>query len=388
LPTRRCAIVVGAGIGGLAAGIALRRAGWHIRIYERASEPRELGFGLLLAPNALAALEELGVARAVVERGAANGWFEIRRVNGAIIRRLNAPLGGPSIVALRSTLHGALLEAVGHDALQLGREVVDFQQSADAVTIRCGDGSMDAGAVLVGADGVASIIRKALHPQEPPPRPSGYTALRGVGYGVSRALADLSGIVYLDRGIEAAAIRAATDAVYWYLSLLSRDVTDATAAEVVDAWRGALDHPLREIVSSTASCDMRLDPLFRRDPLDVWGAGRVTLLGDAAHPMLPHTGQGAAQALEDAVALGLALQDEDVEQGLRRYEQVRMRRTRAFVKLGPRIARITTTTNAAISAVRTAALRLSPARMLALSTRALRQDPHAALRAGSTGSEF
>ena len=111
------------------------------------------------------------------------------------------------------------------------------------------------------------------------------------------------------------------------------------------------------ICAATKSEDRRLDALFDRDPLPVWGTGPVTLLGDAAHPMLPHTGQGAAQALEDAVALVLALGPADVESALRRYERVRSRRTRCVVMLGPRIARITTTRSPLVKLLRTAANR-------------------------------
>jgi 2-polyprenyl-6-methoxyphenol hydroxylase-like FAD-dependent oxidoreductase len=374
------ALIVGAGIGGLAAGIALRRIGWTVRIYERAAQPRELGFGLLLAPNALAALRELGVDEAVRREGQTNGWIEARCLDGSLLRRLHAPFGGPSMVALRSTLHGALLDAVGGDSLRLGRDVTGFSANDSAATIHLAGGGTDTGALLVGADGVASVIRRALHPGEAPPRASGYTAIRGVASGAGRALGDLSGIVYLDRGIEAAAMRAATDAVYWYMSLQSRDISSATAAEAVESRLASFDRPFREIVSVTAREDMRLDELFRRDPLDAWGFGRVTLLGDAAHPVMPHTGQGAAQALEDAVALGLALSGDDIEEGLRRYERVRSRRTREFVRLGPRIARMTTTSNRAVIALRTAALRLLPSAALAQPLRALRRDPHVLLR--------
>jgi len=376
------ALIVGAGIGGLAAGVALRRAGWNVRIYERAARPRELGFGLLLAPNALAALHELGVDEAVRREGSVNGWIEVRRLDGRVLRRLDAPLGGPSIVALRSTLRGALLAAVGDESIRLGCEVTGFTASSDRATIQLTGSRTDTGALLIAADGVASIIRRTLHPNEPPPRPSGYTAIRGVAFGASGALGDLSGIAYLDTGIEAAAMRAATDAVYWYISLRSRDASGASPAEVLESRLPGFERPFRDIVSSTTVEDMRLDELFRRGPLDAWGAGRVTLLGDAAHPVMPHTGQGAAQALEDAVALGLALRHGSAEDGLRRYERVRSRRTRRFVKLGPRLARLTTTTNPAIIALRTAALRMLPSAALAQPMRALRRDPHGELRGG------
>jgi 2-polyprenyl-6-methoxyphenol hydroxylase-like FAD-dependent oxidoreductase len=374
------ALIVGAGIGGLAAGIALRRRGWEICIHERAANPRELGFGLLLAPNALAALRELGVAEAVTSGGVAAGPVEIRRLNGQVLRRFDARLGGPAVVALRRELHGALLNAVGENAIKLGSEAATITQDAGCVTLRLRNGNVDIGTVLIGADGVNSSIRKQLHPDEAPPRPSGFSAIRGVAYGVSNYLGQLSAISYMDDGIEAAAARASSDAVYWYISLLSREVATPQPAEILRRWCPSFDSPFRAIVAATKSEDLRFDNLLQRNPLPSWGNGRVTLLGDAAHPVLPHTGQGAAQALEDAVALGLVLAPPgNIEQALRRYERVRIDRTRRFVKLGPRIARVTTTRNLLIQFARTSAIRLLPSRLL-IKWADRRRDPHRALR--------
>ena len=377
----RTAIIIGAGIGGLAAGLALRRAGWHVRIHERASSPRELGFGLGLAPNALLALSELGVADPVVRAGAEIARVEFRYLNGRVVRRLNLNVGLPSVVALRRDLHGALLRAVGDEAITLGREATSFSETAHGVTVDFTDGGREQGTVLIGADGVHSAVRRSLHPNEPPPRPSGFCAIRGVAYGVGEHLGGLSGVGYLDDGIEAATIRASSDGVYWYMSLRSQDVVGTEPAAILnERWR-AFEPGLRAILLATRPDDMRFDLLFERDPLRSWGAGHVTLLGDAAHPMLPHTGQGAAQALEDAVALGLSLGPaSDVERALRHYEAVRCRRTAGFARMGRRIARITTTRNVAIRTVRTLGLRWTPAWMLGLVARRFERDPHRELR--------
>jgi 2-polyprenyl-6-methoxyphenol hydroxylase-like FAD-dependent oxidoreductase len=375
-------LIVGAGIGGLAAGVALRRGGWNVCIYERARSVRELGFGLLLAPNAIAALSELGIADSVVGCTAPVTGIEIRRLNGRVIRRFNSQLGGPAVVALRRDLHEALLNAVGHDALNLSSEAVAVRQDRTGVSLRLEDGSTDTGAVLIGADGVGSIVRRQLHPNETPPRPSGFSAVRGVAYGVSSHLGGLSGVGYLDSGIEAAATRAGSDAVYWYVSLLSDEFpAEISSAETMLAKRlHEFDPTFQAIIAGTKQDDMRYDKLFERDPLPRWGVGRITLLGDAAHPLLPHTGQGAAQALEDAVALGLVLSgSEDVEKALCRYEKVRIPRTRKFVKLGPRIARVTTTRNILIQSLRTLAIRLVPSAVIGWASSRSR-DPHRDLR--------
>jgi 2-polyprenyl-6-methoxyphenol hydroxylase-like FAD-dependent oxidoreductase len=203
-----------------------------------------------------------------------------------------------------------------------------------------------------------------------------------VAYGVSSYLAGLAGVGYLGNGIEAAATRASSDAVYWYASLLSDEIpADASSVESILAKRLAgFDPAFRAIIAATSPDDTRYDELFERDPLPTWGAGHVTLLGDAAHPLLPHTGQGAAQALEDAVALGLVLSpSKDVGEALRHYEKVRIHRTRKFIKLGPRIARVTTTRNALIQRFRTFAIRVVPASVIGWAASRGR-DPHRDLR--------
>jgi 2-polyprenyl-6-methoxyphenol hydroxylase-like FAD-dependent oxidoreductase len=237
---------------------------------------------------------------------------------------------------------------------------------------------------LIGADGVGSVIRRRFHPQEPPPTPSGFCALRGVAHGVGDKLGDLAAVGYLGDGIEAATARASQTAVYWYLSLLAEDVPEGARdpRAILERHTAGFDARLQAVISATRPEDLRFDELFERAPLDQWGAGRVTLLGDAAHPMLPHTGQGAAQALEDAVALGLALTERrEVEPGLRRYEDVRSRRTRRLIRLGPRIARITTTRNPLVQWLRTAAVRLLPEAILVSGASGRGRDPHRALRA-------
>ena len=179
----RIALIVGVGIGGLAAGIALRRAGWRVQIFERAAAVRELGFALLLAPNAISALRYLGLADIVIAGGAQVTGAEMRRPDGVLLRTFDATnvvqlLPERPVVVLRPVLHGALLEAVGSESLVLGKAALGFEHRDGGVLLKLADGTTVHGNVLIGADGVSSTVRRALHPDEPPLRPSGLFALR------------------------------------------------------------------------------------------------------------------------------------------------------------------------------------------------------------------
>ena len=283
-----------------------------MRVFERAGNPRELGFAIVLAPNAVAALRELGIARAVLPRAIDVGVFDICRGDGRVLKRVRFGEGDAarSAVTLRPVLHGALLEAIGGDALTLGSPAEGFTIDGARVTLRCAGGVSATGDILIGADGAGSVIRRILHPDEAAPRASGYHALRGVRREAGQLGVDSA--VYLADGVEAGFAKAGEGAVYWYVSLVDEFAANlppggAGLHAVVERCTRDLDDRFRAIARSTRLEDLRFEPLFVRAPLPSWGTGPVTLLGDAAHPVLPHTAQGAAQALEDAVALGLAL---------------------------------------------------------------------------------
>ena len=359
----RTALIVGAGIGGLSAGIALRQAGWNIRILERASSPRELGFGLGLAPNAIAALRSLGIADQIIARGFQPTRGELRRMDGTVLKRADVPpraLRRPMVMALRPVLHGSLLEAVGAGAVTPS-EAVGFTVSGPRVTLHLANGDAVEGDLLVGADGTGSIVRHVLHPSEPPPRPCGIVAVRGAVHGVRHHLGDLHGVYYLGPGVESAIIRASDTGIYWFLSL-ARELVPAgmtDPAAILAFMSPRFDATFRAVTSATD--DLRYDELVDRDPIPFWGKDMVTLLGDAAHPLLPHTGQGAAQAIVDAVTLGNRLKgDIDIGSALRSYERDRMSRTAKLLWQGRRTARLMRMSSPLACYVREAVLRMIP----------------------------
>jgi 2-polyprenyl-6-methoxyphenol hydroxylase-like FAD-dependent oxidoreductase len=364
----RTALIVGAGIGGLAAGVALQRAGWRVRVFERAAHARELGFALLLAPNALVSLEHLGLVDRVIAAGSEMTGGEICGTGGRVLRRfdltsLRELLPQPALVVLRPALHGVLLDAFGPQHVSLDSEATGVSFDGPTPALRLTNGHAVEGDVVIGADGVASVIRRVLHPGEPPPRRSGLWAVRGVAHAVERHVPGLAGAQYFGRGAEGGIARAARDAVYWYVSVPARQVGDSRDPErIAQGAVAQFDQRFRAIVSATNPTDMRLDELLDREPLPRWGRGPVTLLGDAAHPMLPHAGQGAAQALEDAVAIGRALDGViDVQAALRAYEQLRAGRVHRIVRIARRNARFGSMTSWFGQTLRDVFIRLVPA---------------------------
>ena len=364
---KRTALIVGAGIGGLSAAIALRQAGWNVRLFERAATARELGFGLGLPPNAIAALRRLGVADVVLARGFAATRGELRRMDGTVLKRVELPaaevLGGPMVVVLRQALYGSLLEAIDLDAITFGSTVTGFMADGGRVAVRTASGDTAEGDLLIGADGVGSVIRCALHPSEPPPRSCGIIGVRGAS-SAAHHLGDLSGIMYLGPGLESVLARASDTGIYWYLALAGELVPSDTRdpAAILAHMSPHMDATFRAVTSNTE--ELRCDELVDRDPLPRWGEGVVTLLGDAAHPLLPHTGQGAVQAIVDAVALGQVLGDgANVADALQVYERERRSKTAVLVAQGRRTARVMRTTNPIACGLREMAIRLAPVKL-------------------------
>jgi 2-polyprenyl-6-methoxyphenol hydroxylase-like FAD-dependent oxidoreductase len=358
-------------------------------VLERSGTTHQIGFALSLAANALAALRELGLAESIEREGHVPGLVEIRRTDGPLVRQIDShafsrPRRPALVVARRSVVHECLLRALGSGCVELNSEVADYRLERQGIAVRTTDNRTAHADLLIGADGFGSLVRRLLHPSEAAPRFSGYWALRGLSAGGDDHLGKLSATAYLGPGVEAAAIRAGEDAIYWYASLLQRHVPTGTLDPQALLERcPALQHPAFSAIARSSRADaMRLEPLFTRDPLPSWGQGAVTLVGDAAHPVLPHTGQGAALALEDAVALGLALsKGTGIPSDLRRYESVRRKRTAGVIRSGPRIAGVTTTPSRWVASVRNAAIRLIPMSAAAAAFRmAATRDPHRRLR--------
>jgi 2-polyprenyl-6-methoxyphenol hydroxylase-like FAD-dependent oxidoreductase len=325
------AVVVGAGVGGLAAAIALEAAGVEPIVIERAPELREAGFGLVVSANAVTALRFLGLNDPVAARGTRVRWAEIRNPRDDLLTRIDyEALGWETYGILRSELQEVMLEAVPVERLRLGTTCIcvteDGRALLDAADPVVGD-------FVIGADGIRSTVRRSLFGEEP---------LRYGGHRAWRAGTRFDDERVRDRFVEVWGIGggfgfgpAGRNRVYWYCFETVPEGAPAPERPRDEFLRryGAWFDPIPALIESTE--EDAIEPTFTYDrrPRRTWGRGRVTLLGDAAHPMKPNIGQGAAQALEDAVVLGSCVaESDDPEQALRAYERHRIRRANAVVR--------------------------------------------------------
>jgi salicylate hydroxylase len=340
-------LIAGGGIGGMALALALAKRGLASIVLERQQEFAPAGAGIQIGPNGVRVLRELGVAEAL--EGFAGKPEAIEVFAGTSGRRLaRLPLGGwiagrhgaPYWVAHRGDLHRVLLDAAAAEpaiSIRTGSEVVSLAQSATEVSVNLAAGARLAGPVLVGADGIWSAVRGPIAPDAAPAF-AGATATRTVLDARDATGALAAPVVGLWLGPDAHVVH--------YPVRRGREVAVVVIARA--AWQGrdwdahadggalvaSLAHTHGEVARALARASQaapwRRWALHRLAPLPHWVDGRVALLGDAAHPMLPYLAQGGALALEDAVVLArcLAAAPHDMPPALVRYQQLRFARAR------------------------------------------------------------
>jgi salicylate hydroxylase len=349
MPSSHKIIVIGGGIGGLAAALALLRRGLDVEVHEQAAELKEVGAGIQLSANGTRVLHALGLAEALARvqvlpsrreirhwrTGEIWNWFELGEMSAK-------RYGTPHIMLHRGDLQTILADAVGQlkpDAIRLGKACVAVRQSENQVNLRYVSGESATAAFVIGADGIHSRIRASLFGADKPEF-TGVVAWRGLIAieRLPRNLQQMQGTNWLGPRGHVLHYPVRRGELMNFISFVERNdwqveswTVQGTTDELANdfrGWHGDVQTLIRNIAAPFKWA------LMVRPPMARWSTGRITLLGDACHPTLPFLGQGGVMAIEDAfvIAACLAKYFDDPATAFARYEEIRRERTAAVVR--------------------------------------------------------
>ncbi|NVB41374.1 FAD-dependent monooxygenase [Pseudenhygromyxa sp. WMMC2535] len=362
-------LIVGGGPGGLTTALALQHVGISARVLERAPALRTAGAGLTLQINAMRMLEALDARAAVAAAGEPLRSLRVANAHGRVITSMEMAsfarrFGGPGVMIHRGALSQRLADALAPETLRFDSNVVSFTQDADGVTLTLEDQTQLRARAVIGADGIHSRIRAGLF-GERPLRYAGYTCWRGIA-SCSRPLGEGVASERWGRGTRFGIVPISATETYWFATAnapAGGSDGDDPQAELLARFAEFGD-PVSALIESTPAPVILRNDIVDLAPLSRWTTGRVALLGDAAHAMTPNMGQGACQAIEDAVVLASCLAergDQDTAAGLAEYERLRMARARSFVDRSLRLGAAGQWSNPLAVWLRELGARLAPA---------------------------
>ncbi|MBO0678172.1 FAD-dependent monooxygenase [Mycolicibacterium sp. S2-37] len=356
-------LIVGAGIAGLATAAALQRGGHAVRVIEEKTDT-SAGAGISIWPNALAALDDIGLGDAVRGSGGRVSAGAVRWHDGSWLRRPSAhrmerALGEPLVVTRRADLTRILSDALVDGTVQTGVSVTGIQTVGAGVRVGLSDGTAREVTAVVGADGVGSLV--ARHLNGPLPRRyAGYTAWRGIAeYPLASEFAGQT----LAAGTEVGHVPLGPDHTYWFATERAPQGASTPQGELVYLQRkyAGWAEPIPALLAATDPSAVLRNDLYDRSQAEVWSRGPVTLVGDAAHPMRPHLGQGGCQGIEDAAVLTRFVADApDIATAFAGYAAFRRKRVRALVRESELIGRVVNLRPAFLSAMASRATVLLP----------------------------
>lgn len=361
--------ILGGGIAGLTTAIALQKIGIYAQVFEAAPEIKPIGAGLLLAANAVQAYERLGMAKKIVQCGRLLPSFAILDDRGRTITQADAATisrkyGMHNFAIHRATLHEALLAELSPWQVHTGKRAVGFEKSGRQINIRFQDGTTVLTDQLIVADGIHSAIRRQLLPDSAP---------RYAGYTCWRAVIDAG-----DLDVQAATetwgpegrfgiVPLADNRIYWFACLNAAENDPRFANYTVEDLQrhfGHYHHPVSEILTRSRNATLLHNDIIDLKPIENYAFGNVVLIGDAAHATTPNMGQGACQAIEDAIILADELKKNPMpEVAFRAFEQRRLKRTHYIVNNSRTLGKIAQLSNPTLAKARNTLFRMLPASM-------------------------
>jgi len=333
MTTKPKILIIGAGIGGLTAAIALRQAGFLVEVLDRATELKEIGAGIGLSANATRVLGRLGLLQRVLDRGTVLKSVVSYTSRGKLLSTMPANLAdAPAVCLHRAELQQALLSELPSTCVHLGEQFVRLEMASTGVTAHFTSGRMATGDALIGADGLHSRVREQLLGDgEPVYR--GYQCWRGVcNLSASEFLTETLG-----PGLRMGVVPIGRRGTAWWCTANEAERTDDGldgAKGKMIGWLKGWHRPIPEVMHATEAATIIKTGIYDRRPVKRWSKGCCTLLGDAAHPTTPNLGQGGCMAIEDSAVLARCLSHySSPAEALRVYEQLRYARTSQVTRM-------------------------------------------------------
>lgn len=358
--------IAGAGIAGLTTAIALKQKGFEVLVFEAAPAIKPIGAGIGLSANAIKAFERLGIKQAIISRGRFLPAFTICDEQGKVITRTNSmqlshEFGDDNFAIHRAALHEVLLSYLAPDELVLNKRVVNITDHEYEVNVFFADGTSYEADCLVAADGIHSPTRKQLVPGSIP-RYAGYTCWRGI-------IRDAP--VHIEEASETWGLKGRFgivplpgNSIYWFACINSSQNNETMKHFTIEQLREHfMDYhkPVPEILNASQTEDMIWNDIIDHAPIKRYAYAKVLLVGDAAHATTPNMGQGACQAIEDAVILADELdKNRNIPEAFSSFEKRRMERTHMVVNTSAMIGKVAQTDNKLLAALRNVVMRALP----------------------------
>lgn len=363
--------IIGGGIGGLCLAIALQKQNIEVDIYENAPEIKPLGAGLVLAANAMKALEEIGIADEVIKAGKILEKINVLDDKGNTItetdsRKISAKFGTHNLAIHRVDLHHILVKHLKPNTFHLNKKYADLEQDGDAFIVKFADGSSIKADAMIAADGIHSLVRQKLVPTSKK-RYAGYTCWRAVIKVEDSVYNQLVATETWGQKGRIGIVPLSNHQIYWF-ACVNAPANDPKMKNMTkdDLFTHFKDFhaPIPQILERTKNEDLIWNDIIDLEPINKFAFGKIALMGDAAHATTPNMGQGACQAIEDAVVLANCMKKEaDIAKAFQLFERKRIARVTKIVNTSWSLGKIAQLENSLLIKLRNFFFRLIPSSM-------------------------